>query len=69
MTLSHDCSFDALTYLRPNMTKKDSAGRVSRFGPVAQLVEHATENRGVDSSILSWATTTGAASFTNRGRM
>ena len=33
--------------------KLESAPR----GPVAQLVEHATENRGVDSSILSWATT------------
>ena len=26
-------------------------------GPVAQSVEHLTENQGVDSSILSWATT------------
>jgi hypothetical protein len=27
------------------------------FGPVAQLVEHRTENAGVASSILAWATT------------
>ena len=26
-------------------------------GPVAQLVEHLTENQGVASSILAWATT------------
>ena len=38
------------------MTKKDSAGRVSGFGPVAQLVEHATENRGVPGSIPGLAT-------------
>jgi peptidyl-prolyl cis-trans isomerase B (cyclophilin B) len=36
----------------------DSRGYGHRpVGPVAQSVEHVTENHGVDSSILSWATT------------
>lgn len=30
--------------------------RILRRGPVAQLVEHSPEERGVTSSILVWAT-------------
>ena len=38
--------------------KSTSAGYLLALsgGPVAQLVEHVTENHGVESSILSWAT-------------
>ena len=39
----------------------------SRRGEVAQLAEHATENRGVDSSILSLATGIRALSPRDRG--
>jgi hypothetical protein len=39
------------------------AAHVFRRGEVAQLVEHTTENRSVDSSILSLATISKSSSF------